>query len=84
MSKIVIKQVRGGELVSLGEYDPIRDSIDWYPDQGIRFQGKNIVHFFSSVIVSSGGYFGLAFATLPPPHVETFSALTLWEGNYTS
>ena len=26
---------------------------------------------------ASGGYFGLAFATLPPPRVERFSALTL-------
>ena len=25
----------------------------------------------------SGGYFGLAFATPPPPRVERFSALTL-------
>ena len=26
---------------------------------------------------ASGGYFGLAFATRPPPRVERFSALTL-------
>ena len=26
---------------------------------------------------ASGGYFGLAFATPPPPRVERFSALTL-------
>ena len=31
---------------------------------------------------ASGGYFDLVFAT--PPHLETFSALTLSEENYTS
>ena len=34
---------------------------------------------------ASGGYFGLVFAMPPPPlHVESFSALTLSEENYTS
>ena len=33
---------------------------------------------------ASGGYFGLAFAMPPQPHIERISALTLQEENYTS
>ena len=33
---------------------------------------------------ASGGYFSLAFATLPPPHIERFSTLAVIEENYTS
>ena len=44
----------------------------------IEGMGESLNHILLYPLEASGGYFGLAFATPPPPpRVERFSALTL-------
>ena len=48
-----------------------------------KYVGQSVVYLYPPE--ASSEYFGLAFATPPPPlHVERFSALTPSEENYIS
>ena len=80
-SLFLVKETR---LMTTGDRSQCPELISYYDFNGQCPRVKFVYHVNKYLLVpslyppeASGGYFGLAFATPPPPCVERFLALTL-------